>query len=463
MFRRLPWGAVRGVAPICWDSNDPNTVRSAFAARLFRRTPGLDKDLLKGFKAFVEDQVRGMPKVAVGEVDFDVWINSRKSYNQSRKDQIRQAREDLRGGPPTPRQCAHIDAFVKSESYPEFKYPRMINSRSDAWKAFAGPYISACEDIVYSYFPEFIKHTPVPERPAKIAALKKAGRRYFATDFTAFESHFVPEVMDACENVLLRHLLQDWRYADLVCKTNAGWNNMRTRTGVRARVKGRRMSGDLWTSLGNGFTNLMLVKYIAHLKSGVVDGFVEGDDGIFSSSVEITKEDYERLGFTIKIEEVPDPTRASFCGLVFADSGQIIRDPLRFVTNFGWTQSFIAAGDRIMRGLLLAKGLSAANEAGQCPIVGAIARRAIIEAGDVAPVFVYDGYHTEDLTHYKVEPFAPAADTRTLFAQQYGIPVETQLRLEDAILRHGDLEGLADVLTPHPDMRTFISRAVVVT
>lgn len=462
MYRRLPWGAVPGIAPICWDSNDPETVSAGFAARLFRKTPNLDPVALKGFQAFVERQVVGLPRVDVGAVDFEVWLQSRSSYNEARKDQLRQAYEGLRGGCPTRQQCQHIDSFVKGESYPEYKYPRMINSRSDAWKAFAGPFISACEDIVYTAFPEFIKHTPVPERPAKVAGLRVAGRRYFATDFTAFESHFRPEIVNACENVLFKHLLRKWRYADLICSTNAGPNNMRTRTGVRARVIGRRMSGDLWTSLGNGFTNLMLVKYIAHIKGGVVDGFVEGDDGIFSSSVNITKEDYERLGFTIKIEEVPDPTKASFCGLVFASSGEIIRDPLRFCENFGWTQSFISAGDRIMRGLLRAKALSAIAETGQCPIVGAIARRALIEAGEVEAVFVQDGYHDHLIEQSAIPAFAPSEDTRALFAAQYGIPVEVQLDLEASIAT-GDMYKLSTVLKPHFHMGDFVGKAVVVT
>lgn len=40
----------------------------------------------------------------------------------------------------------------------------MINSRSDAFKAFSGPFFKAIEKVVYE-MPEFIKHTPVPDRP----------------------------------------------------------------------------------------------------------------------------------------------------------------------------------------------------------------------------------------------------------------------------------------------------------
>jgi hypothetical protein len=336
----------------------------------------------------------------------------------------------------------------------------MINSRSDPFKAFAGPYISKCEEIVYSYFPEFIKHTPVSQRPEKILALKKAGRRYFATDFTAFESHFVPEVMACCENVLFAHLLQNWEFADLICRTNAGRNKMRTRSGVSATCKGRRMSGDLWTSLGNGFTNLMLARFIVSEKRGTLEGFVEGDDGIFSTDVSITKEDYENLGFTIKIEEVDDPTTASFCGLVFAGSGEIIRDPRRFIQSFGWTQSFISGGEMVMKSLLLAKSLSSVYEAPQCPIVGAVARRGIIEAGNVVPLFETDGYH-DALPDFDVPAFSPSDDTRVLFFAKYGIPPEVQVDLERDIMR-GELESFSKVVAPHRDLLEFSTKALFV-
>jgi len=455
LYRRLPWGSVRGYAPICWDSNDSETVRAGFAARLFRRTPPIDQNVLLGFKHFVEKQVKLLPKVDLSKIDFEEWIESRASYNQSRKDQLRAAFESLKGGPPTTRQCSHIDSFVKGEMYPTYKYPRMINSRSDAWKAFAGPYISACENIVYSFFPEFIKHTPVPERPTLVRELRKAGRRYFATDFTAFESHFNPLVMDACENVLLKHLLTGWKHADLVCQVNAGLNRMRTRTGVRASLKGRRMSGDLWTSLGNGFTNLMLAKYITSLKGGMLEGYVEGDDGIFSSNVEITQQDYEKLGFTIKIEEVEDPTHASFCGLVFAESGEIIRDPFKFLQSFGWTLSFIQAGDNTMYRLLMAKSLSALEETPQCPIVGAMARKARELCAGFEPLYIEDGYHAIPVGR---EPprFMPRADTRDLFHSKFGISPSLQIEIESLIDRN-QMEDVAQLL-PAPLEMQQVSR-----
>jgi hypothetical protein len=320
----------------------------------------------------------------------------------------------------------------------------MIMSRSDHFKAWAGPYVSAMEDIVYHHMPEFIKHTPVPDRPAKVLALKQAGLTYYQTDFTKFESHFVRELMEACECRLYSYLLRDWTGWRTLVKACKGVNKMRTRQGVSVEILARRMSGDLWTSLGNGFTNLMLAKFIAHRKGGVVRGFVEGDDGLFASTVPLCKEDYKDLGFTIKVDQIADPCKGSFCGLIFSESGQIIRSPRKFLMNFGWTQSFITAGDEIMLQLLRAKALSSVYETPHCPIVGALARYALSRTRSVVPRFVEDGFH-KCPDEFPIPDFSPSSDTRVLFHELFGVDLATQVALEECISR-GDTATIAALL-----------------
>lgn len=431
MFRRLNHCHVRGYAPICLDSNDPATVEAALLKRLMRDLPQADPGLLESFAMFV--RVFCMENIArVTPKSFAQWL-AESPYNQERRAQIQLAYDMLRGGRPTLKQCRKIQAFIKTEFYKCFKHARMINSRCDAFKAWSGRLFKAIEDEVYS-LPEFIKHIPVPERPARIAAMRKAGRYYYATDFTAYESHFIPIFMRSCECILYEWCLQDQKDAHFITKVLTGVNEIKTRTGIKAKVEGRRMSGDMCTSLGNGFTNLMLVKYIVASKGGECGGFVEGDDGLFWSTVPITAEDYAALGFTIKIEQINDPCEASFCGMIFAESGQIIKDPRKFLQGFGWTSSFINAGPKIMDELLRAKALSACYETPQCPIIGAMARHALSLTRGANPRFVDDGYHYNVPTdESNIPAFAPSSDTRMLFEAQFGIPVQTQLQIEAAI------------------------------
>jgi hypothetical protein len=296
---------------------------------------------------------------------FEEWLES-TSYNGQRKDQLREARATFKTYPDR-KKCERISSFVKSESYPEFKYPRWINSRCDAFKTYSGPIFKSIEEQVFK-LKWFIKHTPVLERPAKISGLKKAGARYIQTDFSSFEAHFTPYLMEAVEFQLYDYMLQQFPAdAKFIRRVLAGHNKGRTKDGVNFDVRGRRMSGEMCTSLGNGFTNLMVWGYLAERK-GIRpeqwDGYVEGDDGIFAvtSPITITTEDYTNRGFNIKLNEFTKPELASFCGVI-SIGDTIIRDPFKWLAAFPGCDRFHFAGDSVRLQLLRAKALSASSSA----------------------------------------------------------------------------------------------------
>lgn len=458
MWRRLRHCAIPGYSPICMDSNDPQTVEYAFMKRLLRDIPVPNSTVLDEFAEFVSGFLSShVPRVA--PLSFQEWLDS-TGFNEARKDQLRQAHHDLRGGRPTRRQCSHIDTFVKSEAYVEWKQARMINSRCDAFKVFSGPMIKAIERVVYA-LPWFIKHIPVTDRPAAVLAMKQANRRYFQTDFTAFESHFTSRFLDICECALYRHCLSSSPDCVYMCEALMGKNNMRTRSGISASVSGRRMSGDTCTSLGNGFTNLMLAMFIAHKQGAELDGFVEGDDGLFSTTADLNAAAYDELGFTIKVDEVDDPCEASFCGLIFSNSAQIIRDPRKFFMTFGWTQSFINAGDRIMDELQHAKAMSALCETPDCPIVSELAYYAYGRTRHTEPRFVTDGYHRAPASTLFRQP-EPSADTRLLFERKFGVSVPTQLSVE-ACIREGEFHLIPAFVPPTMAQSEYTRDYVVVT
>jgi len=51
---------------------------------------------------------------------------------------------------------------------------------------------------------------------------------------------------------------------------------------VKIEVEATRMSGEMNTSLGNGFSNLMFMLYACHVQGIAAEGIVEGDDGVFA-------------------------------------------------------------------------------------------------------------------------------------------------------------------------------------
>ncbi len=56
----------------------------------------------------------------------------------------------------------------------------------------------------------FIKKIPVPERGKYIySMLYEPGAKYYASDYTAFETHFTADLMDAVEFELYRYMAPD--------------------------------------------------------------------------------------------------------------------------------------------------------------------------------------------------------------------------------------------------------------
>ncbi len=446
MFRRLNHCHVPNLAPLCMDVNHGPTIANGFKKRVLRTTPfeKMDKSELTNIKEFVGGVFCPRYLHKVTPWSFWYWIDH-KNYPGPRKAELIEKYLKMCGALPNRKQRRSVKCFGKLEPYMTYKHPRLIMSRTDEFKTFSGPMFSAIEEMVYE-LPWFIKHIPVPDRPALVKKLKKYGIRYFQTDFTAFESHFHKEIMEAIEFEIYRYCLPEGVETDVLLETLSGENVMTTRCGVTCRTKARRMSGETCTSLGNGLTNLILAMYIVHKKGGKLEGFVEGDDGLFATDVEITEEDYAKLGFTIKISEVADPCEASFCGLIFSESGEIVRDPYKFCATFGWTSSFIDAGPKVMDQLLRAKALSTLYETPQCPIVGAIARYALNVTEGVVPRFVSDGYHVpRDVVN--VPSYSPSSDTRNLFQKLFGVSPEYQKILEKKVL-DGDFKCLQDIQPP---------------
>jgi len=399
-------------------------------------------EVLDDLKNFVYNYVKTHYEPIIVRPDFEEWLDGTDNP-QHRKDELRRAHEENQGQLPPEHACQRVKNFIKLEDYPFYKHARWINSRSDRFKVFCGPFFKKIEEVVYAAEGDvkFIKHIPVADRPKVLESIPK-GMSYYGTDFTSFEKHFTKEIMQAIEFVLYDYMLPCMTKLEKECLFNtlSGYNRLKSRLGFKAVVKARRMSGEMCTSLGNGFTNMMLALYLAHIKNGHIYGYVEGDDGIFATDFPLLAEDYKKLGFEIKIISHERISDASFCGMIFADAGEIIRCPVAFLSKFGWTSTDLGAGENVKLGLLRAKALSACYETPQCPIVGVVARYALSKTEGVAARFVYDGYHKPiPRDSLNLQPFQPKEETRVLFSRIFHVSVDTQLLIE-SMINKGDFD-----------------------
>jgi hypothetical protein len=485
MYRRLNFGAVPGYAPICYDTNDPLTVKKGCEQRVLRVSPTPSIATLARFRLYCRKKFQKWFGANLGQAQqmtFEEWLESLLNVNEMRKFEFEQARAMNRGGPPPLSIASRVVCFIKTECYSAFKFPRWIMSRKDQFKVLFGPIVKAIEKVVYQR-PEFVKHMSMEQRAARVQQLQKAGRRFIIADFNSFEASFIDAVMKACEFELMRSVVPWWVNEAYCEKVLSGINVLVLRAlFIIILLWARRMSGEMCTSCFNGIANLMVTKFIVHEKGGHLDILVEGDDSIFSTTVEVTPEDYAKLGFSVKLVEIESPTNPvpvdksiepgsiAFCGIMFSSDGQAMKEPRKFLQTFGWTHSFIHAGAAIMDQLLRAKALSACFEAPNCPIIGVMARVALQKTSNVKiedRIFELEyadhytpGYTFEQLKSGKFPEFCPTMATRLSFQNVFGVSIDQQIAIEDCI-RSGKLHMIPSILPPTSESLYFSDRYVV--
>ncbi len=409
-----------------------------------RPRPKINREVLNRFRRFVLRFTKDWPEIQ--PLSFDDYIEALRQagYSGGRIRELKEAYEQNRGYPPPYHIARRVKSFPKVEDYVDWKWPRWINSRTDRFKVFFGPYVRAAEAFVYQY-PAFAKHLSKDVVVDRIIGMKrKQWQYYYETDFTAFEGHFVKEIKEACELIVYRRLFARNPHLSYICKVLTGKNELISQN-VSAVVEALRMSGECDTSLSNGWTNYMLTAFLVSEKGGDFDIIVEGDDALIGCNVPLYPEDYAQLGFVIKMEPIGDPCKASFCGLKFCESRQIIRNPTRFVQKFCWTHSCIDGGQKVMNGLLRAKALSALHETPHCPIVWALAKQALNMTQGYKPI--WRDFWVERIPREIIIPeSAPTLETRMLFQEAYGIDVDAQIECENKILM-GDLASITDYVS----------------
>lgn len=416
---------------------------------------------MKEFGQFVEDWLSTNLKPLANSVDTSVetWLEG-TNYTMARKEELMRIAEETFGmiTSETIRDSrfSEVKSFIKDENYSTYKYPRGINSRSDAFKVRVGPIFKLIEKELFK-LDWFIKHTPADERSREIRdAITQVGAKIIGTDYSSFESLFTKDFMMSCEMKLYRYMTQlladsDWYKIVEIALTGKNICHYKL---LDVIVQATRMSGEMCTSLGNSFANLMVMLFVAHKKNlRSLKGRVEGDDGIFSFYGEVpTPADFAVLGLLIKIEEYDKVTEGSFCGVI-ADEDEMINitDPIDALLRFGWTtRQYNKAGHKKKMKLLRAKALSLKYQFNGCPILDALANYGLR---------ITEGYHFQlpvTMSAYEKERFLlmynkykdglpsrqPGFATRQLMEKKFNISILEQLLVEEYLNNKNVLEAL---------------------
>lgn len=455
---------MRAAVPIA-DNRDPRNLWEGAAKRFISKPPVPRPELLLKFKAFVARWIKHnlVPLAPTTDITFESWVESR-NYPRWRKDELREVWRKIQSDGVSSK-YAEVKSFGKFEHLAEqAKTLRIINSRSDEYKVIVGPIFHAIEKIVFEH-PAFIKKIPLPDRPAYIRDLFECiTSNPNVSDYTSFETHFVPDMMNACEMQLYKymtsHLPIGWdRDLAVLVGVNKCVNKFFT-----LFVEATRMSGEMCTSLGNGFTNLMVGLFAAeeHGATEVV-AVVEGDDGLFETNgAKPTTEWFAELGFTIKLESAP-LEEASFCGMIFDPVDLInVCDPMEAMLTLGWTTGrYVSLSPRRKLCLLRSKALSMYYQYNGAPVLAALAQSILRLTAGVDLRWALNersicGWERDNLMSSMKwfanapEPRHTGLNTRLLVEKKFALTIEHQLMLEEHFAAMQDFKDF-----DHPLMAVY--------
>jgi hypothetical protein len=418
---------------------DTATLLAGIQKRLAAAPPDFDPELRKEFRAFVFRFIQRFRPLD-RDVDFDAWLAERP-YPAWRKEELRRRRVD-RIEPHHRR----VKMFMKDEHYPDYKHARAINSRTDEFKTYVGPFFSRIEKVVFE-LDHFIKRVPFKDRADYVInKLYRPGAIYYSTDYTSFEAMFTDQMMLDCEMQLYRHMLVNYPdVMDEIEKTMTGVNVM-VNKGLSVSIKGTRMSGEMCTSLGNGFSNLMFASFVAEKSGAKIDLVIEGDDGLIVSDKPLDESLFRRLGLSIKIQRFEDLCEASFCGIVCdLVARTIVTDPREFLSNIGWTNGvYERATAARLADLQLAKALSYLCQYPGCPIIQPLCLK-IVQRSTFRWHRLWSIVNSKRINQYEREQMSMALETysrdykppeiryssRLLVEKLYGVSVADQIAIEN--------------------------------
>lgn len=433
------------------DITHPDSLLLGVAKRMAYEPPRYNRLVRRKFRKFVRRwcEQNLTPLDSNLDFDFEEWL-THTNYTEARKSEIRAARKMIVGengevDNDKARQYV-VKLFTKEEYYPEYKHHRGIYAREDAAKAIFGPFFHHVEEQLFK-LPYFIKKIPKNERPEYINQfMKEEYLRYQATDYTSFESHFVTDMMRDCEFILYRYMASNNVKAMLLVRTMffilAGTNRIVNRY-FTLYVDAKRQSGEMNTSLGNGFSNLMFLLFACYLYKIKYSGpIIEGDDALIGLNKVVPAQYYIDMGLNVKLESVEDISEGSFCGLVYDPIECLnIRDPRATLATFPWVpKKYTFCNEKTFYGLLKSKALSLIYEYPGCPIVYAFGRKVLHLTHNYDVKISGSSYEVEILKRaydLYVKDKLPDKDvgprTRLLMEKIFKIPVSTQITIETEI------------------------------
>lgn len=370
---------------------------------------------------------------------------------------------------PVTKQNAKVSCFVKAEKFdPAAKVnpdPRMIQCRSYEYNVEVGVYLKAIEHQLYGMkspttgLRMLAKGLNMSDRAALLKSKLECfvSPVVFSIDGSRWDKHIDVEVLKL-EHAFYESVCPCPRFAQLL-----SWqlfNRCSTKHGVKYTVKGKRMSGDMNTALGNCL--LMCIMVMAAMRDiGVKrwDLLDDGDDCLvvveewdFAVVQSLLGKVFLEFGQEIKIENVArEMEDISFC----QTRPVLVGDEWRMVKDWKKVLSTVTSGERhwsvpsLVRPMLSAVGAGELALSAGVPILQEHAKACLRNGrGVAAPKWYAEEYqlhHKLDGMCLREQPIT--WDTRLSFQRAFGVCPQQQMDIE-AILAAWEIDGVVAVDRP---------------
>jgi len=458
---------VKGAAYFRPNTSDPLSAGQGALKRLWHDRPPLNRRLLRKLRRFVGKWCRrNLTPLTVDDVlDFEQWL-AQVNQPLSVKEEYRKAYQQFLDSELSAQVLRKKKGFVKKEFYDQPKYHRIISSPSDLEKVVQGPLAHAIEEKLFA-LPFFIKKIPREHWPKYIADICDGeGLNCYNSDYSSFEASFVAEIKAAVELQMAEFMLSNFLATEgavdmlsrtckvtIMSKLFVGW------------MKARRHSGEMTTSLFNGFSNLVVNEFVARKINGatIFRGVVEGDDGLFvHNGRQPTAAQFEELGFLIKLIPVERYYESSFCGVVFhPDSMRTLANPWKAVMTASWaSDDYLRSRKETRRMLGIVKGLSYLAQYPGCPVIHELSQWLLrvngFERSKLEQYLLwYEGQratgwweriNVAHMRNVKLDDCEPVLSDRILVAKLFGMSIGVQEELERRFREaqsHVDVSDLA--------------------
>lgn len=390
-------------------------------------------------------------------------------YSGRNRSRYANAIDSLHRVPLNPRVDSMVKAFVKAEKFnPAGKRnpdPRMIQARSPRYNVEVGRYLKPIEHHLYRLrsrhgLPLLGKGLSMQGRGE---VLEKIFTYYkhpvcVSYDGSRWDQHVSKEVLEV-EHSVYKRLCRDPWFATLLdmqlenrCITAKGW---------KYRTRGKRMSGDMNTALGNCLLMIIMVR-AAMREIGVVhDIFDDGDDVlvIFESEHLTTVQEqipglFLQFGQEIKIENVAyrlEDVEWCQCRPVVGPEGKY-----QMTADWRKVLSQSAAGVRYWHEERTRFDMG--YSVGQCllamypgmPIIGKYAERLCSQGKLNQDVYQVDWVHKISAAGLlnklgTLQAVEPTPETRRSFALAFGVTELEQIQYEQILEDWSIEEGLLEV------------------